>query len=217
MSKEQMQLGKEALEKQLAYKDKASKTQFNKLKNTAYVTFYIGLMGLVCLGTIGDKETDKTKNIVKSISFGFYMFWLLVYVLVLPAKPSGFNKDHPDYAEYKERLEKLLQDENLRADIERELAKTAPMMQDMMRKISEEYPETGKKMLENNLSEQDSKLILEFMRAYMKTHQKDARQFVNVMSAAQMPQDLIDRFIAEYVSDTISFNMAQGLMDKQKD
>jgi len=217
MSKEQMQLGKEALEKLVADKDKASKTQFNKFKNTAWVMLYIGFIGVAFLGTIGDKETDKTKTIVKSISVGFFIFSILVNVAIVLVMPNGFNKYHPDYAEYKERLEKLLQDEKLRADIERELAKTAPMMQDMMRNISEEYPEIGKKMLENNLSEQDSKLILEFMRAYMKAHPKDARQFVNLMSATQMPQDLIDRFIAEYVSDTISFNMAQGLMDKQKD
>jgi hypothetical protein len=151
------------------------------------------------------KSDDNRLAVYIIVEYVVCLAGLVFFLLGMMEKGSG------DYSDYVERLKKLLNDENLRADIDRELVKMAPMLQDMLKNISKNYPETGKKLLENNLSEKDSKLIIEFMRVYLKAHPKDARQFVNLLSAAQMPQDLIDRFIAEFVSDTISFRMAQDM------
>ena len=121
---------------------------------------------------------------------------------------TGYDKD---YSKYENRLKQLMQDEKVSADINRELVRLAPVLENMLKAISEKYPETGKKLLENKLSEQDATQIADFMRKYLKEHPNNANQFVNLLTVTQAPQKIIDKFVAEYVPGTITFNIAQKM------
>ena len=74
----------------------------------------------------------------------------------------------------------------------------------------------GEKLLNGELSDKDAEIIAVYMDEYLRSHPKDAKKFLAVLDTAQLPQNVIDRYIAEYVSGTVSFNMAQEVKRNRK-
>ena len=158
-------------------------------------------------GIKGKDSSDFEKNVMLVIGLVNALWGLMVTIFGF----AGYDKN---YSEYENRLKELMQDEKVSEDINRELVRLAPVLENMLKAISEKYPETGKKLLENKLSEQDASQIADFMRNYLKAHPNYANQFVSLLTVTQTPQEIIDKFVAEYVPGTITFNMAQKLAAK---
>lgn len=63
--------------------------------------------------------------------------------------------------------------------------------------------------------EENAERISRSVRQYLLANPDEARKFVNVLTVEEVPQDVIDSYIMQYVPDTISFSMVQKMM-KQK-
>lgn len=198
-------LADEALEDQLKeIKEKKVNTTFN-----GYLMLLFGTLLTISPAVSGRINDGLERRLFVTVG-AIISFWGVL------ANITGLIKYKEDYSEYENRLKQLMQNEKVGADINRELVKLAPLVEDMLKAISEKYPETGKKLLENKLSEQDATQIADFMRKYLKEHPNNANQFVNLLTVTQAPQEIIDKFVAEYVPGTITFNMARNLAMKGK-
>jgi hypothetical protein len=198
-------LADEALEDQLKeIKEKKVNTTFN-----GYLMLLFGILLTISPAVSGRINDGLERRLFVTVG-AIISFWGVLAII------TGLIKYKEDYSEYENRLKQLMQNEKVGADINRELVKLAPLVEDMLKAISKKYPETGKKLLENKLSEQDATQIADFMRKYLKEHPNNANQFVNLLTVTQAPQDLIDKFVAEYVPGTITFNMARNLAMKGK-
>ena len=91
-----------------------------------------------------------------------------------------------------------------------------PMCEGMLKSISLQYPEIGKKFLEGRLGRKDRELVMDCIQSYFKEHSNEAKKVVNLLTAVHAPQDVIDRFVAKYVPDTLSFRMAQKLARRER-
>lgn len=65
------------------------------------------------------------------------------------------------------------------------------------------------------LTDENAERISRSVRQYLLANPDEVRKFVNVLTVAEVPQDVIDSYIMQYVPDTISFSMAQKMV-KQK-
>ena len=91
-------------------------------------------------------------------------------------------------------------------DFNRELVKLAPVIDSISKHVAEHSPENPKDIL----GQMGTEKTVEIVRDYLKTHPKDAEKFLGILAVANVPQKLIDRYISEFMPNTISFDRARS-------
>ena len=209
-SKASLLLKEKALESRM--QSRAKRDMFHKKTVNAAI-----IMGAPLLLTWGVAQVSS--NVREAVNENTKLeIALMIYTLVTAAVAmlamvsDPFVSKKEAKARFWGEISELLKNKTLDADFNRELIRLAPMMQNISKQIAEKNPSIAKRLMQNDLTDKDADKVAEFMRKYLLSHPDDARKFVNVLTVAELPQDMIDAYIAQYVPDTLSFNMAQKLL-----
>ena len=163
------------------------------------------------------KEPSKSaKDVTFWQGLGKFTLWSLgiSFVVAFGAGFLGLAED--EKLDIRNMAARIMDDKKLAEKLNAELIKMAPVLKSMIQFISAKSENLGEKLLNGELSDKDAEIIAVYMDEYLRSHPKDAKKFLAVLDTAQLPQNVIDRYIAEYVSGTVSFNMAQEVKRNRK-
>ncbi|MBQ1927468.1 MAG: hypothetical protein II179_00180 [Alphaproteobacteria bacterium] len=96
-----------------------------------------------------------------------------------------------------------------------ELAKMGPVFQRMLKDLLNRKPALAGWVLQADFSKMNEQFIYGYTHDYLKAHPDDAQKFLSLLTIAGVPKNIIDRFIMTYIPGTISFNMAQEMLQKR--
>ena len=196
--------------------NRAKRERFHK--RTVNTAIILGAPMLLTWGVaqFSDNVRDTVNENTK-LGFALSIYSLVaaaVAILAAVSEPLVSKKNAKAY--FKGEISELLKSKTVDANFNHELVRLAPMMQNISKQIVEKNPSIAKRLMQNDLTDKDAEKVTEFVRKYLLTHPDDARKFVNLLTVADVPQDVIDAYIAQYVPDTLSFNMAQKLMKNRE-
>ena len=158
---------------------------------------------------VRDVINDNPK--VETVLGIYGMIAAVAAFMALATAPIYSNEDASEI--FRGQISKLLSDKTLDPALNRELIRLAPVFQDMAKYISEKSNITATEMARGELSDANAERISRGVRQYLLANPDQARKFINVLTIAEVPQQVIDNYIIHYVPDTLSFSMAKKLMD----
>ena len=208
--KSSLLLGKKALETRMQH-NAAKHARHKKRLGTAVflcAPLFAGWMAAQMSDTVADVVNENTKL---EIALGIYGLAAFVAALLAITLEPFYSKEE-DSAAFEAEISKLLKDKTADAAVNRELVRLAPVFQDMTKQIAAKNPAIAKSVMNGDVDAFNADIVADSVREYLMKHPDDARKFVNLFTVAGVPQEAIDFYIATYVPDTLSFNMAKKLM-----
>lgn len=203
-----------ALESRMQRRAKKEK----KHKNTVNAALILWAPLLVAWG--GAQMSEDVRDVINDnpkveIVLGIYgMISAVAAFMALATAPIYSNEEAS--VQFKNQIAELLSKKTLEPALNRELIRLAPVFQNMSKYIFDKHNMTGTEIMRGELTNENAERISRSVRQYLLANPDEARKFVNVLTIAEVPQDVIDSYIMQYVPDTISFSMAQKMM-KQKE
>jgi len=207
--KSSLLLGKKALESRMqrrAKRDNAHK----KRVNTAIILcapLFASWMAAQMADTVADVVNENTKL---EIALGIYGLAAVASIFLAMALEPLYSKQEAadDFAA---EISELLKNKTADATVNRELVRLAPVFQTMTKQIALKNPEVSKSLMNGDVDAWNVDMVANAVREYLTKHPNDARKFLNLFTVAELPQQVIDFYIATYVPDTLSFSMAQKI------
>lgn len=90
-----------------------------------------------------------------------------------------------------------------------------PLYRSMEGNVFREYPEASTKAKDWGLIDKAFEEYIKYTKQYLTTHPADAKKIISILEDVGLPQELIDKYIDEYVPDTMSFAMANQMKGKE--
>lgn len=204
----------DALESRMQARAKKDKLHHNNTKLA--IILCVPLFATWVAAHASDKFGDAlNENSKLEIALGMYGLVAAATALLAIATSPIYSKEEVD-AKFAKKISKLLQNKQLDARLNSELVRLTPVFQNMTKQIAEKNPRIAKTLSTGNIEALDSDKVAQAVRGYLKSNPEDARKFLNLLTVADLPQDVIDFYIAQYIPDTLSFSMAQKLVAKEK-
>lgn len=208
--KASMLLNSKSLESRMQRRAKKEKGHKN-IMNAALVLWAPLLLawgGAQMSEDVRDVINDNPK--VETVLGIYGMIAAVAAFMALVTAPIYSNEEASEI--FRGQIAELLNNKTLDPALNRELIRLAPVFQDMAKYISEKYNITATEMARGELSDTNAERISRGVRQYLLANPDQARKFINVLTIAEVPQQVIDNYIIHYVPDTLSFNMAKKLM-----
>ena len=208
--KASMLLNSKSLESRMQRRAKKEKGHKN-IMNAALVLWAPLLLawgGAQMSEDVRDVINDNPK--VETVLGIYGMIAAVAAFMALATAPIYSNEEASE--NFRGQISKLLSDKTLDPALNRELIRLAPVFQDMAKYIAEKYNITATEMARGELSDTNAERISRGVRQYLLANPDQARKFINVLTIAEVPQEVIDNYIVHYVPDTLSFSMAKKLM-----
>lgn len=208
--KASMLLNSKSLESRMQRRAKKEKGHKN-IMNAALVLWAPLLLawgGAQMSEDVRDVINDNPK--VETVLGIYGMIAAVAAFMALVTAPIYSNEEASEI--FRGQISKLLSDKTLDPALNRELIRLAPVFQDMAKYIAEKYNITATEMARGELSDTNAERISRGVRQYLLANPDQARKFINVLTIAEVPQEVIDNYIIHYVPDTLSFSMAKKLM-----
>ena len=196
---------------------KLKKTRNRKRAFLLISLTFFSLLPILMYRDIHNLESKEPSKSAKDVTFwqglGKFTLWVLGlnFVVTFGAGFLGLAED--EKLHMRNMVERITFDKKLAEKLNAELIKIAPVLKSMAKFISAKSEKLGEKLLNGEVSDKDAEMLAMSMDEYLRSHPKDAKKFLAVLDAAQLPQDAIDKYIIEYVPDTISFNIAQEVKE----
>lgn len=208
--KASMLLNSKSLESRMQRRAKKEKGHKN-IMNAALVLWAPLLLawgGAQMSEDVRDVINDNPK--VETVLGIYGMIAAVAAFMALVTAPIYSNEEASEI--FRGQIAELLNNKTLDPALNRELIRLAPVFQDMAKYIAEKYNITATEMARGELSDTNAERISRGVRQYLLANPDQARKFINVLTIAEVPQQVIDNYIIHYVPDTLSFNMAKKLM-----